>query len=62
MDDEFDRNKAINRGYSINGDLIRESLLEEEQDILVKLRDVVRDMVLWIACEIEKREVSSIQF
>lgn len=62
LDDEFDRNKAINRKYSINGDLIRASLLEEEEDILEKLRDVVRDMALWIACEIEKREVSSIQF
>lgn len=62
LDDEFDRNKAINRRYSINGDLIRASLLEEEEDTLEKLRDVVRDMALWIACEIEKREVSSIQF
>ncbi|KAJ4718287.1 NBS-LRR type disease resistance protein [Melia azedarach] len=43
-----------NRGHSIIGDLVRACLLEEEENTFVKMHDVIRDMALSIACEIEK--------
>ncbi|KAJ4718344.1 NBS-LRR type disease resistance protein [Melia azedarach] len=47
--------RAIDRGYSIIGDLIRACLLEDEGKYVV-MHDVVRDMALWIACEIDKEK------
>ncbi|KAK3219450.1 hypothetical protein Dsin_013420 [Dipteronia sinensis] len=52
-------------GYSIIGDLLRACLLEEEEaEVLLgegcyyglKTHDVIRDMALWIAYEIEKEK------
>ncbi|KAI9160759.1 hypothetical protein LWI28_011223 [Acer negundo] len=43
-------------GYSIIGDLLRACLLEEEDDDRLKIHDVIRDIALWIACEIEKEK------
>ncbi|KAK3219475.1 hypothetical protein Dsin_013445 [Dipteronia sinensis] len=43
-------------GYSIIGDLLRACLLEEEDDDRFKMHDVIRDMALWIACEIVKEK------
>ncbi|KAK9229308.1 hypothetical protein WN944_022270 [Citrus x changshan-huyou] len=54
--DEYGGSRAVNRGYTIIGDLIRACLLENEQGNCVKTHDVVRDMALWIACEIEKEK------
>lgn len=54
--DEYGESRAVNRGYTIIGDLIRACLLENEQGNCVKMHDVVRDMALWIACEIEKEK------
>lgn len=54
--DEYGGSRAVNRGYTIIGDLIRACLLENEQGNCVKMHDVVRDMALWIACEIEKEK------
>ncbi|KAK3219488.1 hypothetical protein Dsin_013458 [Dipteronia sinensis] len=42
--------------YSIIGDLLRACLLEEEDYDGLKMHDVIRDMALWIACEIEKEK------
>ncbi|KAK9232170.1 hypothetical protein WN943_022413 [Citrus x changshan-huyou] len=50
--DEYDR------GYTIIGDLLRACLLEEVNDDNVKLHDVIRDMALWIASEVEKEKES----
>ncbi|TXG69197.1 hypothetical protein EZV62_004132 [Acer yangbiense] len=44
----------INQGYSIINTLLRACLLEEEANDYVKIHDVIRDMNLYIACEIEK--------
>ncbi|TXG69292.1 hypothetical protein EZV62_004227 [Acer yangbiense] len=49
----FDEYEA---GYSIIGDLLRACLLEEGDDDHLKMHDVIRDMALWIACEIEKEK------
>ncbi|KAH9715475.1 Disease resistance protein SUMM2 [Citrus sinensis] len=43
-------------GYHIVGILVRACLLEEVGDDDVKLHDVIRDMALWIACDIEKEK------
>ncbi|KAK0596959.1 hypothetical protein LWI29_020525 [Acer saccharum] len=43
-------------GYSIIGDLLRACLLEEGDYDGLKMHDVIRDMALWIACEIEKEK------
>ncbi|KAJ4718339.1 Disease resistance protein [Melia azedarach] len=53
--DGYDGDRAIIRGYSIIGDLVRACLLEED-DGCVKMHDVVRDMALWVTCEIEKEK------
>ncbi|KAI9161627.1 hypothetical protein LWI28_019152 [Acer negundo] len=47
---------AYEDGYSKIGNLLRACLLEEEDDDHLKMYDVIRDMVLWIACEIEKEK------
>lgn len=52
--DEYDR------GYTRIGDLLRACLLEEVNDNNVKLHDVIRDMALWIASEVEKEKESFI--
>ncbi|KAL5755708.1 hypothetical protein ACOSQ2_020454 [Xanthoceras sorbifolium] len=50
--------EARNFGYTIIGSLLRACLLEEvpEDDDGVKMHDVIRDMALWIACEVEEQE------
>ncbi|ESR40592.1 Disease resistance protein SUMM2 [Citrus sinensis] len=53
--EESDRFSAENQGYYIVGTLIHACLLEGIEDDRVKMHDVVRDMALWIACEIEER-------
>ncbi|ESR40603.1 hypothetical protein CICLE_v10027593mg [Citrus x clementina] len=54
--EESDRFGAENQGYYIVGTLVHACLLEEIEDDKVKMHDVVRDMALWIACEIEKEK------
>ncbi|KAK2651569.1 hypothetical protein Ddye_011425 [Dipteronia dyeriana] len=49
----FDEYEA---GYSLIGDLLRACLLEEEDYDGLKMHDVIRDMALWLACEIEKEK------
>ncbi|KAH9666822.1 putative disease resistance protein [Citrus sinensis] len=53
---ESDRSGAENRGYGILDTLVRACLLEEVEDDKVKMHDVIRDMAIWIACEIEKEK------
>ncbi|KAK2651490.1 hypothetical protein Ddye_011346 [Dipteronia dyeriana] len=45
-----------NQGHHLIGDLLHACLLEEEDDDFVKMHDVIRDMSLWIACEVEKEK------
>ncbi|KAL5757503.1 hypothetical protein ACOSP7_020114 [Xanthoceras sorbifolium] len=58
--------EARNFGYTIIGSLLRACLLEEvardydgvDVDVdCVKMHDVIRDMALWIACEVEEQEM-----
>ncbi|CAL9010899.1 unnamed protein product [Prunus brigantina] len=44
---------ALNKGYSIIGTLVRSCLLEDIRGH-VKMHDVIRDMALWLACELEE--------
>ncbi|KAI5337622.1 hypothetical protein L3X38_016893 [Prunus dulcis] len=44
---------ALNKGYSIIGKLVRSCLLEDTRGH-VKMHDVIRDMALWLACELEE--------
>ncbi|KAJ4718312.1 Disease resistance protein [Melia azedarach] len=53
--DENGRSKSQNEGYSIIGTLVRACLLEVENDY-VKMHDVIRDMAVWIANEIEEEK------
>ncbi|XP_052300763.1 probable disease resistance protein At5g63020 isoform X10 [Citrus sinensis] len=53
---ESDRIGAENRGYDIVGTLVRACLLEAVEDGEVKMHDVIRDMAIWITCEIEKEK------
>ncbi|KAH9715184.1 putative disease resistance protein [Citrus sinensis] len=46
-------NGVHNQGYCIIGVLVHACLLEEAGSDYVKLHDVIRDMTLWIACEVE---------
>ncbi|KAK2651489.1 hypothetical protein Ddye_011345 [Dipteronia dyeriana] len=56
--DENDYNQVQNRGYYIIGILLHACLLEEGREPdYVKMHDVIRDMALWIMCEIEKENV-----
>ncbi|KAJ0008160.1 hypothetical protein Pint_30022 [Pistacia integerrima] len=48
-------NDVQDQGYYIIGVLLHACLLEEDGDDCVKMHDVLRDMALWIACEIEKK-------
>lgn len=43
---------AHNEGYYNIGALLHACLLEEDGEDSVKLHDVIRDMALWIACEL----------
>ncbi|KAK9188273.1 hypothetical protein WN944_019674 [Citrus x changshan-huyou] len=45
-----------NQGYYIVGTLVHACLLEEVEEDQVKMHDVIRDMALWITCEIEKEK------
>ncbi|KAJ4718285.1 NBS-LRR type disease resistance protein [Melia azedarach] len=54
--DEFDRNEAQYKGYYIIGVLLHACLVEEEAD-RIKMHDVIRDMGLWIASDIEKENI-----
>lgn len=54
--DDNDRTRAINEGYFIIGVLLHSCLLEEAGNDSVKMHDVIRDMALWIASEIEKEK------
>ncbi|KAJ4718283.1 Disease resistance protein [Melia azedarach] len=51
--DQYDGIRARNQGYSIIGTLIHACLLEEEEDNIVKMHDVIRDMALWIVSTID---------
>ncbi|TXG69200.1 hypothetical protein EZV62_004135 [Acer yangbiense] len=56
--DENDYNQVQNKGYYIIGVLLHACLLEEGGGSnYVKMHDVIRDMALWITCEIEKENV-----
>ncbi|KAK3219594.1 hypothetical protein Dsin_013564 [Dipteronia sinensis] len=56
--DENECNEAQNKGYYIIGVLLDACLLEEGRGLnYVKMHDVIRDMALWITCEIEKENV-----
>ncbi|KAJ0007078.1 hypothetical protein Pint_30374 [Pistacia integerrima] len=61
--DDSSRGDVYDQGYHIIGILVHACLLEEEKDIedprgdyVVKLHDVIRDMVLWIVNDIEKEK------
>ncbi|XP_031248355.1 disease resistance protein SUMM2-like [Pistacia vera] len=61
--DDSNRSEVYDEGYYIIGILVHACLLEEEKDkedekgdYLVKLHDVIRDMLLWIANDIEKEK------
>ncbi|KAJ0075069.1 hypothetical protein Patl1_34924 [Pistacia atlantica] len=54
--DDSNRSGAYDQGYYIIGILVHACLLEEEKHYIVKLHDVIRDMVLWIANDIEKEK------
>ncbi|XP_031265164.1 probable disease resistance protein At5g63020 [Pistacia vera] len=58
--DEYEGIGARNQGYHFIGILLNACLLEEVSgvDDKVKMHDVIRDMALWIACEVEKEKES----
>ncbi|KAH9666894.1 putative disease resistance protein [Citrus sinensis] len=45
-----------NQGYYIIGILVHACLLEEVGSDHVRMHDAIRDMTLWIACEVEKEK------
>ncbi|XVF11349.1 hypothetical protein REPUB_Repub08aG0020000 [Reevesia pubescens] len=47
---------ARNQGHHIIGSLIHACLLEEVNDLYIKMHDVIRDMSLWIACKCEEEK------
>ncbi|KAK9232297.1 hypothetical protein WN943_022543 [Citrus x changshan-huyou] len=53
---ESDRFGEQNQGYFILGILLHACLLEEGGDGEVKMHDVIRDMSLWIACDLKEKE------
>ncbi|KAH9715163.1 putative disease resistance protein [Citrus sinensis] len=53
---ESDRSGVENQGNDILDTLVRACLLEEVEDDEVKMHDVIRDMAIWITCEIEKEK------
>ncbi|KAJ4718292.1 NBS-LRR type disease resistance protein [Melia azedarach] len=54
--DTYHKRGAQNQGYYIIGVLLHACLLEEEDEDYVKMHDVIRDMALWIACEIQREK------
>ncbi|KAJ0007732.1 hypothetical protein Pint_30041 [Pistacia integerrima] len=57
--DEYEGIGARNQGYHFIGILLNACLLEEVSSTVydrVKMHDVIRDMALWIACEVEKEK------
>ncbi|GAY66644.1 hypothetical protein CUMW_250430 [Citrus unshiu] len=53
---ERDRTGEQKEGYHILGILLHACLLEEGGDGEVRMHDVIRDMALWIACDIEREK------
>lgn len=51
---EYEGIRAQNQGYYIIGVLVHACLIEEVGSHYVKMHDVIRDVSLWIACEVEK--------
>ncbi|XP_025012849.2 probable disease resistance protein At1g52660 isoform X2 [Ricinus communis] len=55
--DDDNQEDALNKGYNIIGTLVHACLLKEEKEgRFVKMHDMIRDMALWVACEVEKKE------
>ncbi|KAJ0075058.1 hypothetical protein Patl1_34572 [Pistacia atlantica] len=57
--DVYDQSEVHNHGYYIIGVLVHACLLEEEEirgEHYVKMHDVIRDMALWIACEVKEEQ------
>ncbi|KAJ0075939.1 hypothetical protein Patl1_34594 [Pistacia atlantica] len=57
--DVYDPSEVYSHGYYIIGVLVHACLLEEEEergDYFVKMHDVIRDMTLWIACDIKEEQ------
>ncbi|KAJ0075179.1 hypothetical protein Patl1_34318 [Pistacia atlantica] len=56
--DEYEGIGARNQGYHFIDILLNACLLEEVSSVYdgVKIHDVIRDMALWIACEVEKKK------
>ncbi|KDO37638.1 hypothetical protein CISIN_1g038480mg, partial [Citrus sinensis] len=52
----FEGMGVYNQGYYVIGVLVQACLLEEVGTNFVKMHDVIRDMSLWIACEVEKEK------
>lgn len=48
-----DVDDALNKGYSIIGTLVSSCLLEDIRGH-IKMHDVIREMALWLACELEE--------
>lgn len=48
--------KFTTKGDYIIGIIVRACLLEEVGSDYVSMDDVIRDMTLWIACEVEKEK------
>ncbi|ONI16183.1 hypothetical protein PRUPE_3G083200 [Prunus persica] len=53
LDEYGNVEEAKNESYHIIGTLLTSCLLEDEGD-LVKMHDVIRDMALWLACDLGK--------
>ena len=53
MDEHDNIRKARNQGHHIIGSLIHACLLEEVNDLCIKMHDVIRDMSLSITCTYE---------
>ncbi|KAJ6965281.1 disease resistance protein [Populus alba x Populus x berolinensis] len=52
-DESDDREVVVNWGYDVIGCLLHACLLEDKDDC-VRMHDVIRDMALWIASDIER--------
>lgn len=52
-DESDDREVVVNWGYDVIGSLLHACLLEDKDDC-VRMHDVIRDMALWIASDIER--------
>ncbi|KAJ4896802.1 Disease resistance protein (NBS-LRR class) family [Raphanus sativus] len=58
VDEKEGRERAMNQGYEILGNLVRACLLLEDDryESFVKMHDVVRKMALWIASDLGKHK------